>query len=319
MKEDTTKEGIAYGFTGHKDETNVQPYPPTRSINLDPLLEKARQLKMSTEKKIKIYKTIEDDTIEITSNSIDDIMKDATVNIGPKQLSKTSYEETKKIVDNFRDKMANPPKYMSYEGSMVACVLLSMKSPATVMMRGLPVVDQELIRGYTKDSVYWNFTYFYISFDDNKDFIVTFKQSENENNPDVNININLINTVAHPRDEDLKGTTIGDKRGDVPVENDGDKIAVGNTIVIDKKNIKKLMGIDVPCDNKKEDIMERSVESSIIKTTNRNAYEIRADVLKMAIEWSMVEDKIGTYKKPTDDQLLNLARKFYQFVENKRY
>jgi hypothetical protein len=50
----------------------------------------------------------------------------------------------------------------------------------------------------------------------------------------------------------------------------------------------------------------------------KNAYEIRADVLKMAIEWSMIEDKRGSYKKPTDDQLLSLAKRFYDFVQDRR-
>jgi hypothetical protein len=313
MKEDK-KEGIAYGFTGHKDAPNIQPYPPTGSINLDPLLEKARQIKLSAEKKTKIYKSIEDDTIEVTENDIDDLVDELEIETKPSiDLRKKSYEETKKIVDNFRDKMANPPKYMSYEGSMVICVLLSMSNPATVRMKGLPAVDQELIKSLFNNDYGKEITCISVQFDYNKDFACSYVYADKLESTFV-----LVNTVAHPRDEDLKGTTAGDKRGDVPVENDGDKIAVGNTIVIDKKNIKKLMGIDVPAD-KKEDIVERSVESSIIKTTNRNAYEIRSDVLKMAIEWSMVEDRTSNYKKPTDDQLLNLARKFYQFVENKRY
>lgn len=49
-------------------------------------------------------------------------------------------------------------------------------------------------------------------------------------------------------------------------------------------------------------------------TSGKNAYEIRADVLDMAIRWSMREDNALT----TDDQLLTLAKKFYAFVENKR-
>lgn len=51
---------------------------------------------------------------------------------------------------------------------------------------------------------------------------------------------------------------------------------------------------------------------------SRNAYEIRADILQMAINWSQTEDGRGNYSKPTDDQVIALAKKFYSFVENRR-
>jgi hypothetical protein len=50
----------------------------------------------------------------------------------------------------------------------------------------------------------------------------------------------------------------------------------------------------------------------------KNAYEIRADVLQMAIEWSKFNSTGNGFIKPSDDQLLTLAKKFYTFVENRR-
>jgi hypothetical protein len=52
--------------------------------------------------------------------------------------------------------------------------------------------------------------------------------------------------------------------------------------------------------------------------TGKNAYEIRADVLKMAIDWSSLEDGNKPFRKPSEDEVLNLAKKFYAFVENRR-
>jgi hypothetical protein len=54
----------------------------------------------------------------------------------------------------------------------------------------------------------------------------------------------------------------------------------------------------------------------IPKTVNMNAYEIRLRVLENAIEW--VKSK-GIEKNVEDDYVINLANKFYRFVENKRF
>jgi hypothetical protein len=55
-----------------------------------------------------------------------------------------------------------------------------------------------------------------------------------------------------------------------------------------------------------------------IKIANKNAFEIRADILAMAIQWLSLEDGFKPYKKPTEDELLALAKKFYEFVAPNR-
>ncbi len=68
-----------------------------------------------------------------------------------------------------------------------------------------------------------------------------------------------------------------------------------------------------------------------VKQQNKNAYEIRNDILKMSFEffkWSTElkihidkENKIpvdGDTIKPTADSILEIAKQFYKFVENKR-
>jgi len=66
----------------------------------------------------------------------------------------------------------------------------------------------------------------------------------------------------------------------------------------------------------KEEIKRSEVPP--VSKAGKNAYEIRADVLKMAIDWSSLEDGSKRFVKPSDDELLNLAKKFYTFVENRR-
>jgi len=57
-----------------------------------------------------------------------------------------------------------------------------------------------------------------------------------------------------------------------------------------------------------------------IKTINKNAYEIRESILSHALSW--VQYKKGFEQSPitppTEDDVLEVAQKFYRFVENKK-
>jgi len=57
-----------------------------------------------------------------------------------------------------------------------------------------------------------------------------------------------------------------------------------------------------------------------IKTVNKNAYEIREAVLSHALSWVQYaqEFKKAPITPPTEDDVLNVAQKFYKFVENRR-
>lgn len=59
-----------------------------------------------------------------------------------------------------------------------------------------------------------------------------------------------------------------------------------------------------------------TIQSPDIKTVNKNAYEIRTDILEMALDW--VKYKAQNPSTITDDDVLNTAYKFYRFVENRR-
>lgn len=67
-----------------------------------------------------------------------------------------------------------------------------------------------------------------------------------------------------------------------------------------------------------------------IKTVNKNAYEIRLDILKEAIHWLSIigmtpipvpggETFIPTERQKNGDDVIDLAKKFYSFVENRKY
>lgn len=224
--------------------------------------------------------------------------KDHTITVTSRNVNPKSVEETKQIMSTFQTKMKDYPKHMSYEGSMVLCVLLSMKKVAAVSMRNVPSVDQVLIRKLLPDGT--DVSSFDVKFDDNKDFILIFNPSDNKD-----ISLTMFNTVAHPRPEDLVSTS------DVPVQSVGDKIDVGGKIQMNKKTIQRMFGHE-----QSEPISGEKEEPRRVAATNKNAYEIRADVLKMAIDWSQGGHVSGKYTK--DDDVINLAKKFYSFVENRR-
>ena len=96
---------------------------------------------------------------------------------------------------------------------------------------------------------------------------------------------------------------------DIPVETDGDKISVGGKIILKTKNIQKLLG-----QTPKEYVSPVDENESIPRrhpVSGRNAYEIRADVLQMAVEWA--EGKCNK-----TEEVLDITNKFYAFVEDKR-
>lgn len=67
-----------------------------------------------------------------------------------------------------------------------------------------------------------------------------------------------------------------------------------------------------------EEARHKEEKKEAVAKAGKNAYEIRADVLQMAIDWARIEEPNVTYHKPSDDELLALAKKFYAFVENRR-
>ena len=83
-------------------------------------------------------------------------------------------EETKEMLNNFKDKVAKYPKRISYEGSMVLCVLLSLSPKATSNITGLPTEDQRIIAQLLPEKYLAKCGTFEVKFDDQKDFILIF-------------------------------------------------------------------------------------------------------------------------------------------------
>ena len=55
-----------------------------------------------------------------------------------------------------------------------------------------------------------------------------------------------------------------------------------------------------------------------VKTVNKNAYEIRADILAQALDWTRFKKETSSLSTITDEDVISTAQKFYRFVENRR-
>lgn len=214
------------------------------------------------------------------------------------KLSQESLEKTKNITKTFMKKMENYPRYLSHEGSTVLCVLLSLNSKAVANLNNLPQVDVDLIKSV---SPYWpSGPMFEVEFDESKDFILKF----DNNNP---YTLSMFNSVIHARPEDAVMTS-------VQVEKNGDKIAVGGKIHLDKRDVKRLIGVEPLKRNAKTSDQEEEYTRRQ-PVAGRNAYEIRADVLALATEFMIRNNYDGTEKSA--EEVLELAKKFYSFVEKR--
>lgn len=249
-----------------------------------------------------------DDPITVTGSA-----EEQAFNAYAKQSGKdkTSQALQKKdlILENFKNKMAVFPKHLSYEGSVVLCVLLSMSEIAYPHISNLPMVDQVLIRSLLPANIGSNIELFEAKFDDRKDFLLKFTTRSRTESFDLT----MFNSVAHPRPEDLKDAGTGV----VPIEKDGDKIAVGGKILLNKKGIKRLIGVEPP---RKVENTTSSNEALLVEespkrqpVSGRNAFEIRSDIMQMALDYS-----ISNKSNLTPEEIVEVARKFYQFVENRR-
>jgi hypothetical protein len=204
------------------------------------------------------------------------------------------FEETKKILTNFHSRMERYAKYISKEGSAILCIKIanSKETPTLIFLNELPSEDQEIIKELVKSSKCTIENSIYVEMDEFKDF--KFKTI---NNSAVDPYY-LFNTTLHPKPSNVVA--------EVPVNHNGENIQIGGRINLNKKDVQKLCGIE-------GDKMESDFDQypKRIPVANRNAYEIRNDILEMSLMFH--KNKVNS----TEDDIIKTAQKFYSFVEQK--
>ena len=257
--------------------------------------------------------------------------------------------ETKDIpvyetISNFKKNMVNYPQYVSYETATVLNVAVALENE--VLLNNLPdddkkVIHEQLDKQENSNIIREKFT---VKLDGTKDFELIFKvtsklENEDENEDEITeidldklikklesavdhptndktVTIRLFNAVIHPK---IPVSTYG-----IPIKIDGELFTSDSppAITIENNNLnintgskdrfQHLAGISTDKPKKTtEDIgsdVKRIIEPNIGKNSNRNAYEIRLSTLELAA--SSVGDR-------DPDKILDTAKKFYKFVENK--
>ena len=228
-----------------------------------------------------------------------------------------SVAESKRILENFKEKLINYPKHLSYDGSVVLCVMLSIGKTRGISLSGLPKTDRDLILSLLPPDAPQKMskgdTLISIEFTETKDFVLTYSPIDSLEirvgddkgwSPPVKpttIQLNFFNAVIHP---EKQATT------EVPVENDGEKVKVGSALVLDQRRIQKLVG-----NSPKEDLDEEK-NTRRQSVSGRNAYELRSDILAMALDYIGERKVWSDYSTP--EKVVNVAKVFYSFVENRR-
>ena len=211
---------------------------------------------------------------------------------------KKAIEESRKLIESFAKNLKNYPKHLSYEGSVVLCVMVSINETESISINGLPSVDRELILSQLPEGANKKLQEFQaqlkVEFDDARDFILTYTPDKETQG----VSLRFFNTVIHPQTVDRA----------VAVEKDGEKISLGGKFQFDKKSIQRKIGLT---DKHEMDDDTDDLPPKRQPIANRNAYEIRADVLQMAVDWASRNNS----KNP--DEVLTLAKKFYSFVEDR--
>lgn len=242
-----------------------------------------------------LEKEIVDDEISTCSVSVEKVPV-VDINITTSKPSEKSLEKTKDLFRVVNEAMSKFPRYISYEGSVVLCVLISMGITMSKNISALPLSDRELIKSLTPTGN----GYFEAKFDEYHDFILEF--SDEKGNKHV---LNFFNTIIHPNP--------GDKNS--PVEEE--KIVISSE---SKNRFQELAGIKSSQyeSQERDGDVEKQYEPLPRKqlVAGRNAYEIRSDMLTMALDYIGERKSWSGYDTP--EKVINVAREFYKFVENKK-
>lgn len=206
-------------------------------------------------------------------------------------------KETKNIMDTFSKHLNEYPKHISAQGSTMLCAELAVDN-TIIWVKSLPEDDQMIIKSMCNSELY-DWSKFTIQFDLIKDFILTFASIKACTPGYV---IKIFNTLIHPKLSPPKNKGIA-------VNTVGENISIDGYTLNNKKRIQELAGIDEKDSSSKT--IKPQIKSQV--SNNRNAFEIRTDVLQMSLDFFIQKGSVMI----SDDDVINVAKKFYKFVENK--
>ena len=215
---------------------------------------------------------------------------------------KKAIEESRKLINTFSKNLATYPKPLTYEGSVVFCVAISVSDGTSVNLNGLPQIDKETIFSQLPPDANVKLSAgeasINVDFDEMRDFVLSYYT--NKFDP---IKLKYFNAVIHP--QKLCDTN-------VPVEKEGGKVKVGTHLVLDQRRIAKLVGL-TPSDKKEEEYDDPTHHRQPV--SGRNAFELRSDLVQMSMDLLFHNNR---HSEISPKEVVETAKLLYTFVENKR-
>lgn len=208
--------------------------------------------------------------------------------------------DTDRAVRKFLTNKSPNLKWLSHQGSLIVSSRIACASCPTILgdvipSHLLPLEDAELV-----GTEIGKYSIYYVKLDENKNFHFSA--------PNGKIGCKFGNRVSSipPQERSVTGTS------EVKIEKCGTEILIGNKIKLDKSKIEQAVnGHDTSMPS--ASASPKSGSPSRTKVSGRNAYEIRADVLELAIDWIKHINRLNA----DETDVLDIAKAFYNFVENK--
>lgn len=194
--------------------------------------------------------------------------------------------------------------WISHEGSLLlsAMIGVSDEGKTIVTLNELPDTEKELIRNVLErlSGSSWSLTKgFEVKFDKYKNFEV----STTNTNTWEKIVFSLGNRVSSVPPDEARSLN------NVKVERKGKEILIGDRIKLERDRIQNLVQPEQTSNGQ----TPRPGFQPRQKVAGRNAYEIRADVLEMALDWAKHSNKSSI----TEEDVVAIAEAFYGFVEHR--
>src|ERR1035438_5143242 len=91
---------------------------------------------------------------------------------------KKNIEESRRLLDTFKEKLGSYPKVLTYEGAVVLCVMLSVNEGEPINLNGMPMEDKALILSLLPPTLTAHLlrcdATLKVEFDEAKDFVLTY-------------------------------------------------------------------------------------------------------------------------------------------------
>ncbi len=197
-------------------------------------------------------------------------------------------------------------QWLSPEASMYISALIGIEDngSAIIVLNKLPEDDQEKIKSIIKKHSHPSYfpTHINVRFDKYKNF-----QFDVDKNGEL-IPVCFGNWVASIPPEEAAKSRSG---LEVKIEQNGQEILIGDKIKLEKNRIQNLL--QTPDSLSASGPSQHKTVTPRQKTSGRNAYEIRADIMELAVDWALHLNRTTM----NENDVLSIAEAFYKFVENK--